>query len=388
MFQPSAIRGWRMQGSEEHRQRAFSVWLRTGRRVRFPDDRAIERKFNPWHDPDDGRFTFAGAGVSSGRSGGGSAKPSRRLTPQVRYDEDSTMAPLKSMAEVDVWKARELAKHRGEPGYAEAIEAQYRRYQQAFASQPESALSQVARITTGFASGVGAAARDSGKETATELYSAATTNPVTTIGNVGRGIASTIDGAISAEDTPASVQISRAASAIAHASAPDIGYAFGTAGLVLAPGAIAGKLARLGRLGKRIERVAAAEEAGPKVIWVDENNGLKDLPKDYNDSATGARSNVVTRRGQAPALERTMPDGTTRLVKFDGVEGNVMTDRKWSIARSRKAKDQALRQSDVLKQHGLIGIWEVPTEPERKQAVRLLEKLKISNIKVRIVKPW
>jgi hypothetical protein len=116
-----------MQGSEEHRQRAFSVWLRTGRRVRYPDDRAIERKFNPWHDPDDGRFTFAGAGVRSGRSVDGSAKPAGRLTPQIRYDEDSTMAPLKSMVEVDVWKARELAKNGAKPGYAEAIEAQYRR---------------------------------------------------------------------------------------------------------------------------------------------------------------------------------------------------------------------------------------------------------------------
>jgi filamentous hemagglutinin len=40
--------------------------------------------------------------------------------------------------------------------------------------------------------------------------------------------------------------------------------------------------------------------------------------RDYNDSATGARSNPATQSGQAPALERTMPDGSTRLVKFDG----------------------------------------------------------------------
>ena len=35
----------------------FERYLRTGRRVG-----PIETKFNPWHDPDDGRFTFAGRG--------------------------------------------------------------------------------------------------------------------------------------------------------------------------------------------------------------------------------------------------------------------------------------------------------------------------------------
>lgn len=37
---------------------AFQHYLRTGRSV-AP---AIETKFNPWHDPEDGRFTFAGQG--------------------------------------------------------------------------------------------------------------------------------------------------------------------------------------------------------------------------------------------------------------------------------------------------------------------------------------
>jgi DNA/RNA non-specific endonuclease len=36
----------------------FEVYLRTGIRAR-PE---IERKFNPWHDPEDGRFTFVGQG--------------------------------------------------------------------------------------------------------------------------------------------------------------------------------------------------------------------------------------------------------------------------------------------------------------------------------------
>ncbi|WP_070155642.1 DNA/RNA non-specific endonuclease [Sphingobium phenoxybenzoativorans] len=38
---------------------AFSIYLRTGRRV---DASHIEVKYNPWHDEENGRFTFAGQG--------------------------------------------------------------------------------------------------------------------------------------------------------------------------------------------------------------------------------------------------------------------------------------------------------------------------------------
>lgn len=39
---------------------AFEIYLRTGRRV--APAAAVETKFNPWHDPDDGRFAFSGQG--------------------------------------------------------------------------------------------------------------------------------------------------------------------------------------------------------------------------------------------------------------------------------------------------------------------------------------
>ena len=42
------------------RMSAFEIWVRWGRIVDEPEE--IETKFNPWHDPDDGRFTFAGQG--------------------------------------------------------------------------------------------------------------------------------------------------------------------------------------------------------------------------------------------------------------------------------------------------------------------------------------
>lgn len=42
---------------------AFEIYLRTGRRL----PTGVEVKFNPWHDPENGRFTFAGSGQYYGR---------------------------------------------------------------------------------------------------------------------------------------------------------------------------------------------------------------------------------------------------------------------------------------------------------------------------------
>ena len=55
------------------RRRAFSVWLRTGRLPRWARPAAPEIKYNPWHDPDDGRFTFTGTGRYFGPGGVGGA---------------------------------------------------------------------------------------------------------------------------------------------------------------------------------------------------------------------------------------------------------------------------------------------------------------------------
>lgn len=56
--------------SEEEWRRAFPIWLRTGKLPSRSKGDGIECKFNPWHDPEDGRFTFAGTGRYYG--GGGS----------------------------------------------------------------------------------------------------------------------------------------------------------------------------------------------------------------------------------------------------------------------------------------------------------------------------
>ena len=57
-----------IQISDTERRRAFSVWLRTGRWPIVTIANDVEVKFNPWHDPYNGRFTFAPGGVSSSAS--------------------------------------------------------------------------------------------------------------------------------------------------------------------------------------------------------------------------------------------------------------------------------------------------------------------------------
>ena len=60
-----------MNESAGVRLSSFSIWLRTGRWPRMQSLQTIETKYNHWHDPRDGRFTFTGAGQHDGSWGGG-----------------------------------------------------------------------------------------------------------------------------------------------------------------------------------------------------------------------------------------------------------------------------------------------------------------------------
>jgi len=108
---------------------------------------------------------------------------------------------------------------------------------------------------------------------------------------------------------------------------------------------------------------------------MDENAAMSPNARYYNDSAPGARSNAETRASQAPAIERTGPDGSKKNVRFDGVDGDVLVDRKVSVVTTPKAKDQALRQSQALSEQGLTGRWEVPTEAQKRRAQKMFEEL-------------
>ena len=165
------------------------------------------------------------------------------------------------------------------------------------------------------------------------VHAALTPNPVITVSNAGRKLAGMIDAAITAEDTPARIQIARAARAVASASARDIGRATGTVAgniaIAAAPGAALNKASRLGQLRRAVPRT---NYDPPQIGWVNETTKSDKPWKPYNDAATGARP------GQAPTLMRTMPDGSKRPVNFDGVQGDYMIDRKWSVRDMPRAR--------------------------------------------------
>jgi hypothetical protein len=350
----------------EHKS-GFSHWLRTGSLPTALSPEGVELKFNPWHDPEDGRFTFAGTGSHYGWSGADpTGEPSMDDRGKSRAARPSKSEALR--AGTRIYDGR----RRTEPGPSGGHP------QSDAASRRGSPPNPVAE----FVSGVGEGLYDVGKETVTGVHAALTTNPVMTIRNAGGGIAGMIDTAIAAESTPARIQVSRAAEAVANASARDIGRATGTVAgnvaLAVAPGAALSKVSALRSLRLVRPRITYAP---PQIGWVKEVVRSEKPWKAYNDSATGSRA------GQAPTLMRTMADGSKRPVKFDGVQGDYVIDRKWSVRDMPHARAQILRQSEVLAQHRLIGIWEVPTSAQRTKALKLLKKMNVTNIKVKVAKP-
>lgn len=237
--------------------------------------------------------------------------------------------------------------------------------------------------TVEFVGGVGEGLYGVAEGVVTGTYAALTTNPATTARNAVLGVAKTIDAAIAAEETPVRLQASRAASAIANASPRDIGRAAGSvAGNVavsVAPGAALAKVSAARRL--RMARPSPGPFPPPQIGWVRENLGRDSPAKRYNDSAPNARP------GMAPTLMRTMADGSKRPVKFDGVQGEYVEDWKLKVVTAPRARAQVLRQSQALKENGVIGTWVVPNEVQRVKALKLFKSMNVTNIKVRIVKP-
>lgn len=220
--------------SEDEWRCAFPIWLRTGKLPSPQKDDAIECKFNPWHDPEDGRFTFAGSGNYHGANAFQRASHAQGTSGRRNTRDTQPAGAHKS-------KMRRTEK-------------------------PNPAVE--------FVSGVGEGVSDVAKGAIASAHSMLTTNPVTTVRNAGLGIASMIDTAIAAEGTPARVQVSRVADTAANASARDIGRVTGSiagnVALAVAPGAALNKVSALRRL-----RTAAplATYEPPQVGWVKENLG-------------------------------------------------------------------------------------------------------------------
>jgi len=328
------------EATDSKQRRAFSHWLRTGRIPPAIGPDGLELKFNPWHDPADGRFTFAGAGR---QHGAGSKQRPRAGTIGHIPKKPAPAAKAKTAA--------------------------------APRPRPNPALE--------FVGGVGEGLRDVAKDAAAGIRSTLTTNPVTTLRDTTQGIAAMIDGAIAAEDTPARVQIARAGHAVANASARDLGHAAGSAigngALTVAP---AGALTKVSRA-RYLRKMGPRPTFEPiKIDWIKENLGGKDTDwRRYNDAADGARP------GEAPTLTRTMPNGSKRPVKFDGIRADYVIDRKWKVVGRPRCRAQVLRQAQALIENKQIGVWEVPSPIQKTKALKLLRELNVTAIRVRIVKP-
>lgn len=57
-----------------------------------------------------------------------------------------------------------------------------------------------------------------------------------------------------------------------------------------------------------------------------------------------------------------------------------MIDRKISVVTTQKAKDQAIRQSDALKNNKMTGRWEVPNQTQANRAQKMFDELGIKNM--------
>lgn len=335
-----------MLHSETDRRRAFSTWLRTGRLPAPRSADGVELKFNPYHDPRDGRFTFAAGGQApAGRTAG---------TKQTRAS-GTPSAPSPSRQNLRQLPRQTQGTDRGNSGRNP--------WKEAYA---------------GFGEGL----YDTAAGTAQGIKSILTTNPLTTVQNVNHNIAGMVDSAIAAEDVPARIQVARAANAVASATPRQIGHAAGRAtgeaALTFAPGAGVAKLAEIRYLRKLPLRVPFEPI---EIKWVKETISSDKPWAIYNDGAPGAR------RGLAPVLMRTLPNGTKRAVKFDGIMGDWLIDRKWSVRDMPRARAQIMRQSAALTEHRMIGLWEVPNQAVKDKCLKIFAKMNVRNIHVRVVAP-
>lgn len=136
---------------------------------------------------------------------------------------------------------------------------------------------------------------------------------------------------------------------------------------------------------------AAIQKAGEKMVetslgvrkkskgeieWVKEKHGNSKAAA-YESGAPGHVP------GEAPRLKATDADGTV-TAKFDGVDGDVMVDRKLAVTTFPKSEKQMLRQSATAAENGYSVRWEVPTESQARRAEKMADKLGVKNVDVKV----
>ena len=136
----------------------------------------------------------------------------------------------------------------------------------------------------------------------------------------------------------------------------------------------------------------SSNQAEELANWVDEggnlraggNPGMRPDAYEFQSGASGARSNPLSGRSQAPYLEFTDDAGKVVGAKFDGVQGSELIDRKLNPVFSAKAVDQARRQSAVAKHYCLKAVWELPDQKALDAANRFLQSNNITGITTRL----
>lgn len=198
-------------------------------------------------------------------------------------------------------------------------------------------------------------------------------------------------------DPIAGVSLSETERALALGSAAVIGGGFHLFARVadkVADGARLGRAGDAGAGARGLPPGGGGGGGGAELRWVDEGGdlrtgvrgpGMSDEAYDYQSSAAGARSNVASWRASAPQVVYTDAAGNRVTAKFDGMDDEVLVDRKVSVFTSRKTADLARRQSEGLSALGRTGRWEVATLPEARRAIKLFESLGINNMTVRVV---
>lgn len=245
---------------------AFENYLRTGRRLSpKASARNIEYKFNPYHDPLNGRFTFAPGGprslshvVFSDRRG------------LHRRQQNSGVTSGTERESVGSGSARAEPKNSAIQSEADIVVAATS--EQVAAAKRDAGggttIGQVSSMAAELGRGLGQGFYDLGANMVTGTYHLLTTNPLTTIRSTGHALAGGIDAILEAENIPARIQLARGLNTLSNASAYDVGYGFGNvvgnAGLLIVPELAAGRASKVGRIGGAENAAGARSEALPQ----------------------------------------------------------------------------------------------------------------------------
>ena len=117
-----------------------------------------------------------------------------------------------------------------------------------------------------------------------------------------------------------------------------------------------------------------------------ENSSKSSAASVFEDGTIGAASSIAAKRKVVPGLRFDNPNPRGRnVVRFDGIDGTTLIDRKLNVTTKSKQINDLKRMSEALRQNPeYTAVLEVPNAAVRKAAIRALDKAGVTNIGVRI----